>query len=138
MVKQSIGARDPLALRDDFELAWKCVGIFAACNAIALASVVGVAALGEGASTFMWVRAIILVAASPLLLWIVRRAGSGSVAMVERMRLVSTVLPVAVIVVDVLPGVAPAWYGVIQGLGALALVPVAAISWRWTRRLRVG
>lgn len=135
MVEQLSGAQDRVALREAFELARKCIWIFLVCNAIALASVVIVTFLGEGTSMFMWVRALILVAVSPFLLWVARRAGAGSVGMVGRLRVVSTVLPVAVIVIDFLPGIAPVWYGVIQGLGALALIPVAVISWRWARRL---
>ncbi|MFD5089758.1 hypothetical protein ACFWMR_04105 [Amycolatopsis thailandensis] len=131
MAEQLRGA----SVREEFELARKCIWIFLVFNTIALASVVGVTLLGEGASTFMWVRALILVAVSPFLLWVARSAGAGSAGMVGRLRVVSTVLPVAVVVVDFIPGIAPVWYGVIQGLGALALIPVAVVSRRWARRL---
>ena len=135
MVKQVVDEQFRVARREAFELASKCIWIFAVFNAIVLVCVAGVALVGDGASTFMWVRAVILVLASPFLLWMARRAGAGSDGMVGRVRVVSAVLPIAVIVVDFIPGVAPVWYGVLQGIGALSLIPVASISWRWARRL---
>jgi low temperature requirement protein LtrA len=118
---------------EDLRTAYKCIWIFAVCNAIALATVITTAALGGTPSVFMWVRAIILVAASPVLLWMARRSGQGSGSIMRRLTLVGTVLPIAVIVIDFIPGVAPMWYGVMQGLGALLLIPVAVIGRRWSR-----
>jgi|GEM_PF-4296818 len=133
MMERTTGQRDEVARREAFGLAGKCVWIFLVCNVTVLVSVVVLTFLGQGASTFMWARSAILAVASPFLLWLARRAAAGSRAAVGRLRVVSTVLPVAVVVVDFLPGVAPAWYGVIQGIGALALIPAAVIAWRGGR-----
>ena len=117
-----------------FRLASKCIWIFLVANAIVLATVIFTAILGGAPSTFMWVRAIILVAASPFLLWMARRAGLGNDSIAGRLTLVATVLPVAVIVIDFIPGIAPIWYGVMQGLGSLILIPVAVTGRRWSGR----
>lgn len=135
MIEQTVSESGRGERREAFQVAGKCVGLFLVCNAVALGSVMIVALTGGAPSTFMWVRAVILVAASPLLLWMARAAGERSVSMVARLRTVSTTLPIAVIVIDFIPGIAPVWYGVMQGFGALALAPVAVISWRWFRRL---
>lgn len=133
MAERTISERGKTERREAFQLASKCVWLFLVCNVIVLGSVVAVMFIGESPSTFMWVRAVILVAASPLLLWMARRAGEGATSMVARLRVVSTVLPIAVIVIDFIPGVAPLWYGVLQGIGALALIPVAVVTWQWNR-----
>lgn len=118
----------------EFQTAFKCVWIFGVASAISLASVVATAILGGAPSTFMWVRAAVLLAVTPLLLRLTRRAGQGDDGMLRRLRIVSTILPIAVVVIDFIPGVAPIWYGAIQGVAALSLVPVAIVCWRWTRR----
>lgn len=131
MIRQEQNDRQTSERLEAFGTAYKCIWIFAVCNAIALATVITTAVLGGTPSTFMWVRAIVLVAASPVLLWMARRSGRGSVLIIRRLTLVGVILPIAVIAIDFIPGVAPVWYGVMQGIGALMLVPVAAIGRRW-------
>lgn len=121
-----------------FELAFKWVWIFGVWNAVVLGTVIASALTGGAPSIFMAVRAVILLTASPFLLWLTRRAGRGSDSALDRLRVVSRILPIAVIVVDFIPGVAPVWYAVLQGIGALAMVPVAVICWRWSRRARMS
>lgn len=133
-MRQEHAGSDTSARLEAFRLAWKCIWIFLVVNAIALATVLLMAVLGTAPSTFMWVRALILVAASPLLLWMARRAGAGDDSLAGRLTLIAIVLPVAVIAIDFIPGVAPMWYGVMQGLGALILIPVAVIGRRWSGR----
>lgn len=88
-------------------------------NVIVLVVVIVSWATDGSTSTFMWVRALILLAATPLLLVLIRKARRGSQAALERVRLVSTVLPVAIVLVDLIPGVCPAWYAAMQaGRGA--------------------
>lgn len=115
-------------------VAGKCLYIFGVVNVIVLAVLIVSWAAGGSTSTFMWVRAVILLALTPLLLVLVRSARRGSQSAVDRVRLVSTVLPVAIVVVDLIPGMCPDWYAAMQGAGALALVPVAVLLWRRTSR----
>lgn len=76
---------------------------------------------------------LILLALAPFLLWLVGRAGRGSGLAITRLRVISSILPIAIVVVDFIPGVAPTWYAVLQGVGALVLLPVAVITWRVSR-----
>lgn len=115
------------------ETAAKCAWIFGVWNTVVLAVLIASAISGGTPSVFMWVRAGILVAVSPVLVRLARTAGRGSMAALARLRLVACVLPVAVIVVDFIPGVAPLWYALLQGIGSLVLVPVAVIAWRARR-----
>lgn len=131
MVERTQLRRGPSGRIEVFQLASKCIWIFLVASVITLATVIGTAVLGGRPSIFMWVRAVILIAVAPLLLRLASRAAAGSDAAVGRLTFIATVLPIAVIVVDFIPGVAPTWYGVIQGLGALMLVPVALFRRRW-------
>lgn len=136
MSEQTSSNRQELTQRRvAFELVYKYTWIYLVCNASALATVVLVAYLGLTPSAFMWVRAIVLVAAAPVLLWMTKRAGEDSDGMIGKLRTVSTVLPIAVIAIDFIPGIAPTWYAVMQSLGAVALIPGAVISRRWLRHL---
>jgi hypothetical protein len=46
----------------------------------------------------------------------------------QRLRLLTTVLPVAIVGVDLIPGVCPTWYAALQAVSALALVPIAFLT----------
>ncbi|MHA7987674.1 hypothetical protein ACX9R5_17905 [Rathayibacter sp. CAU 1779] len=113
--------------------AYKCVWIFGVWNAVLLVVLVASAATGGAPSTFMWVRAGILLAVAPLLVKLARNAEGGRHAARRRLRTVSVILPIAVVVIDFIPGVAPVWYSVLQGTGALLLVPVAVLMTRAAR-----
>ncbi|QDZ16610.1 hypothetical protein FPZ11_01310 [Humibacter ginsenosidimutans] len=115
------------------ETAAKCAWIFGVWNTVVLAVLIASAISGGTPSVFMWVRAGILIAVSPLFVRLARAAERGSTAALGRLRMVASVLPVAVIVVDFIPGVAPLWYALLQGIGSLVLVPVAVIAWRARR-----
>ncbi|WP_201776262.1 hypothetical protein [Streptacidiphilus melanogenes] len=113
-----------------FDTVKKCVALFGAVGAVVLATVAVMAATGHPATSFMWIRAAVLLAASPLLHRLADRASQGSASAFERLRTVATVLPVAVVGVDLIPGLCPAWYTVLQGLSALALAAVAVLTRR--------
>ncbi|KJS56602.1 hypothetical protein VM98_05875 [Streptomyces rubellomurinus subsp. indigoferus] len=98
----------------------KCTVLFGAISAIVLGTVAVLAALGHGTTPFMWIRAALFLAAAP---YIHRLEGRST----DRLRAVATVLPIAIIGVDLVPGLCPAWYAVLQGLSALPLAAVAVI-----------
>jgi hypothetical protein len=111
----------------------KWARVFGAWNTVVLVIVIASAIAGAAPSAFMWVRAGILVAAAPVLVRLARKASRAGGTALERLRATAGILPVAVIAVDAIPGVAPLWYAVLQGIGALLLVPVAVIAWRAAR-----
>lgn len=127
-----------LELPGAFELARKCVGIFAVANASVLGTLVVSAQAGGTANTFMWVRAVILLGVAGMLSWLVRRAGRGDLSALGRLRVVSTALSIAIPAIDLIPGVCPTWYAGMEGVGALALVGLTVIAWRVAQRQTVA
>ncbi len=113
-----------------FHLAKKCIVIFGVAGAILLATLVVVVIAHGTPSVFMWVRATILLAMAPLLRLFAERARRGGRSEFQRLRLLSTVLPIAIVVVDLIPGVCPIWYAVMQSVSALALAPIALLMRR--------
>jgi hypothetical protein len=122
-------AVDPRVARA-FDLTKKLIVIYGVAAAILLGTLIVVAVAGGEPSTFMWVRASILLALTPLLARLAAHAEQGRASSLERLRLLTTVLPVAIIVVDLIPGVCPTWYAAMQAVAALALVPVAFLTRR--------
>ncbi|RFU43256.1 hypothetical protein DZF91_02070 [Actinomadura logoneensis] len=113
---------------EGFATVKKYVVLYGAVNAITLGTVAVMASTGHEASSFMWIRGVVLLVAAPVLYRMVVRAAQGSAKAFERVRTVSTVLPVAIVAVDLVPGLCPPWYAVLQGLSALALVGVAVLT----------
>ncbi len=110
-----------------FDMAKKCVTLYGMICGITLATV-AVVTIGEHTgTTFMWVRAVILLAIAPVLYRLTVRASQGARRSFERMRTVTTIMPIAIIGVDLIPGICPMWYAVMQAIGVLPLIAVAFI-----------
>jgi hypothetical protein len=108
----------------------KCIVIFGVASAVVLATVAATALAGGVVNTFMWVRAGVLLLAAPLSYRWAVRASRGAGQKVERLRTASTILPVAIVVVDLIPGVCPVWYAGMQAVSAVPLVAVAVLTRR--------
>lgn len=121
------GAADARVARD-FDLAKKLIVIYGVAGAILLGTLVVLVVAGGEPSVFMWVRAAILLAVAPLLSMLAFRAEQGRTSSLQRLRLLTTVLPVAIVGVDLIPGVCPTWYAALQAVSALALVPIAFLT----------
>ncbi|MEV7600641.1 hypothetical protein AB0O91_25050 [Kitasatospora sp. NPDC089797] len=111
-----------------FSTARKYIALFGAIGLITLATVAVMAAAGHPTTPFMWIRGVIFPALAPVLLRVTARAAEGDHKAFDRIRTVSTVMPIAVLAVDLIPGICPAWYAVLQGLSALALLPIAVLT----------
>ncbi|MEU6968143.1 hypothetical protein AB0A71_10430 [Kitasatospora aureofaciens] len=111
-----------------FSTAKKCITLFGVIGLITLATVAVLASAGHVSTPFMWIRGVIFPALAPVLLRLAGRAAEGDYRAFDRIRTLSTVMPIAVIAVDLIPGICPAWYAVLQGLSALALLPVAVLT----------
>ncbi|MFI2608053.1 hypothetical protein [Kitasatospora sp. NPDC018619] len=114
--------------RADFTTVKRCVLLFGAGGAVVLGTVAATAAAGHTATPFMWIRGVLLPALACFLHHLATRAAAGSYRPFDRLRTLATVLPVAVIAVDAIPGLCPLWYAVLQGLSALPLVAVAVLT----------
>lgn len=123
------GAADARVARD-FDLAKKLIVIYGVAGAVLLGTLVVIVVAGGEPSVFMWVRATILLAVTPLLSMFAVRAEQGRTSSLQRLRLLTTVLPVAIIGVDLIPGVCPTWYAAMQAVSALALASIAFLTRR--------
>jgi hypothetical protein len=95
---------------------------------LAFTALTGVAAMavnGHTVNTFMWVRGALL----PLIaIWLYRTAGkatAGNRKAFDKVRTLSLIMPIAIIGVDLIPGVCPLWYA---GLQTLVMIPVVATA----------
>ncbi|MFF4779216.1 hypothetical protein [Microtetraspora fusca] len=114
--------------QEAFATVKKCITLFGTVSAIVLGTVAVMAFTGHEATSFMWIRGAIMLAVTPLIYRMAVRASEGSYKAFDRVRTLSTILPVAITGVDLIPGLCPAWYAVLQGLSALALIAVAFIT----------
>ncbi|GAA5177002.1 hypothetical protein GCM10023322_00560 [Rugosimonospora acidiphila] len=114
--------------QDAFNTMKKCVTLFGVVSAIVLATVTAMAFTGHETTSFMWIRGAILLAVAPVIHRMAVHASRGSIRAFDRVRTLSTITPIAIIGVDLIPGLCPAWYAVMQGLSALALIGVAFIT----------
>jgi hypothetical protein len=102
--------------------------LYGALGATALLAVVAVAGSGHPVNTFMWVRAVLLPVTSVLLYRMAVAASLGSRRAFERMSSVALVMPIAIIGVDLIPGICPPWYAVVQTVCMLPVVRVAFLA----------
>jgi hypothetical protein len=118
---------DPRTL-EAFDMMKKCVKLYGVICAIVLGTVAVVAISGPTATTFMWVRSVILLAVAPAIFRMTVRASQGVRRSFERVRTLTVIVPIAIIAVDLIPGACPAWYAWMQAISALALMGAAFIS----------
>ncbi|THA70651.1 hypothetical protein E6P78_08680 [Streptomyces sp. A0958] len=105
-----------------------CVKLYGVLGAAALAAVVVVAATGHTVNTFMWVRAALLPLIALLILRITASAAQGSRRAFDRVSTLAVIMPIAIIGIDLVPGVCPPWYAVAQTLCVLPVIRVASLT----------
>ncbi|MEU9043176.1 MULTISPECIES: hypothetical protein [unclassified Kitasatospora] len=116
--------------QDGFTTVKTCITLFGVVSAIVLGTVAVMAFTGHETTPFMWIRGAVLLGAAPLIHRLVSRAAAGSAKAFDRVRTLVTITPIAIVGVDLIPGLCPAWYAVLQGLSALALVSAAVLAAR--------
>ncbi|MEU7879479.1 hypothetical protein [Microbispora bryophytorum] len=77
-------------------------------------------------TTEVWVRGVIVAAGSLLTLLFAVRAARGDRRMLLRLRVVTAVMLVAIVVIIALPGIFPLWFKLEQGVCGLLLLAVVA------------
>ncbi|MFE2929030.1 hypothetical protein [Streptomyces sp. NPDC059278] len=102
--------------------------LYGALGATALVAVVAVAGSGHPVNTFMWVRAALLPLIAVLLHRMTVSASRGSRRAFERVSSVAVVMPIAIVGVDLIPGVCPLWYAVAQTVCVLPVVRIAFLT----------
>lgn len=111
-----------------FDTAKSGIKVYGALSAAALLAVVAVSVGGGMVNTFMWVRAVLLPVVAVLTHRMAGSASRGSRRSFERVRALAVVMPIAIIGVDLIPGVCPPWYAVTQVVCVLPLVRVAFVT----------
>lgn len=120
-------AEDPAA-RQALDSARTSVRLYGVLGAAALVAVAAVAATGHTVNTFMWVRAALLPVIAYVVLRVLAAAARGSRRAFERVSALAVIMPVAIIGVDLIPGVCPPWYAVVQTLCVLPVIRVAFLT----------
>ncbi|MFD0021659.1 hypothetical protein [Streptomyces sp. NPDC058382] len=117
----------PLA-RGAFATAKNSVKIYGALGAVALPAVLAVWGSGHSVNTFMWVRAILLPLVAVLIHRLTDAASRGSRRAFERVSTLAVIMPVAIIGVDLIPGVCPPWYAAMQAVCMLPVIRLALVT----------
>ncbi|MFD4394720.1 hypothetical protein [Kitasatospora sp. NPDC058397] len=105
------------------------VKVYGALGAVAFLAVIAVAGSGHPVNTFMWVRAVLLPVVAVLVHRLAVAASRGSRQAFERLGVLTVTMPIAIIGVDLIPGVCPPWYAAVQ---VVCMLPVlrAAVTVR--------
>ena len=110
-----------------FTTAKRSITVYGALTALGLVTTIVAAGSGHPVNTFMWVRAVLLPAVAVLLYRMTVSASRGSRRAFERVRTLAVLMPLAIVGIDLFPGVCPPWYAVMQAVCMLPIVQVAFI-----------
>ncbi|MCT9090247.1 hypothetical protein N4G70_15410 [Streptomyces sp. ASQP_92] len=121
----------PHPLRDDAEQAFTTTKLiikaYGTLSAAVLIAVVVRAFTGHTVTSFMWGRSAAVLASAAVIYWLTALAARGKRWAYVRVRIVSFVVPVAIVAVDVIPGTLPVWFIGLQAICALTLAATAFV-----------
>jgi hypothetical protein len=101
------------------------VGAYLALSAVTLAAIVLLRHDVAAVNSAVWIRGMAVVASALLTTLFAARAAAGSRRAYLRLRIVSTVMVVAIALIIALPGPFPLWLKIEQGVCGLLLLGVA-------------
>ncbi|MGW0194153.1 hypothetical protein [Nonomuraea sp. NPDC003201] len=99
------------------------VAAYGALGVVVLATVAVLAISGQTVTSFMWGRSAGVLASAAVTYWLTVLAARGARWAYLRVRVISIVMPVAIVAVDMIPGICPMWFAMMQAVCAL---PIAA------------
>ncbi|MFC9238821.1 hypothetical protein ACFTZK_20605 [Streptomyces decoyicus] len=111
-----------------FDKAKFLVAAYGALSAAALVTVAVLALTGHTVTPFMWGRSAGVLASAAVFYWLTVLAARGARWAYLRVRILSVIMPLAIIAVDMIPGICPTWFAMVQATCALPLVVAAFIS----------
>ncbi|MGV9382015.1 hypothetical protein ACWDRB_39820 [Nonomuraea sp. NPDC003707] len=101
------------------------IAAYGALSAAVLATVAVLAIGGQTVTSFMWGRSAGVLASAAVTYWLTVLAARGARWAYLRVRVISIVMPVAIVAVDMIPGICPMWFAMTQAVCAL---PIAAVG----------
>lgn len=111
-----------------FGTARNSIKVYGALSAVALLTVIVMSSSGHLVNTFMWVRAVLLPVVALLIYRMTVSSSRGSRRAFERVSALALIMPIAIIGVDLIPGVCPPWYAVMQVVCMLPIIRVAFVT----------
>jgi hypothetical protein len=118
--------KSTLTTQDAFGNIKALVKLYGAFSVAVLLGVVILAITDHEVTSFMWGRAGGMFASAAVAYWLTGLAARGSRPAYLRVRIISIVVPLAVIAIDTIGAAAlPSWFVALQIAGALALAPSA-------------
>jgi hypothetical protein len=111
----------------EFRTVRALIGVYLALSVLTVVAVVLLRNHHSMVTSAVWVRTSIVVASSLLMAVFAARAARGSRRAFLRLRLVSAIMVVAIVVIIAIPGSFPVWLKVEQGVCGLVLLGVVAV-----------
>lgn len=101
------------------------VRAYIAISVVALVAIVLMRNNSAEVNSAVWTRSIIVLATAALMARFTARAAGGSHGAYRRLRIVSIVTTVAIVVIVALPGTFPVWMRIEQGVCGLVMLRIA-------------
>ena len=105
----------------------RLVGCYLGISVLTLVAIVIMRNNTATVNDAVWIRGVIVVASALLMTTFVTRAARGHIRAYLRLRLVSAIMVVAIVVIIALPGTFPLWMKIEQGGCGLLLIGVVLI-----------
>lgn len=103
----------------------KYIAAYGVLSAAVLIVVVVLAATGHHVSSFLWGRTGGVLGSAVVAYWLAGKAQQGARWAHVRLRIITLVVPVAIVAIDTLVPGLPAWFVIVQLVGAVTLLPAA-------------
>ncbi|MFI7101098.1 hypothetical protein ACIBK8_17200 [Streptomyces sp. NPDC050161] len=101
------------------------IAVYGALSTAVLITVAVLALTGHPVTSFLWGRSAGVLASAAVTYWLTVLAARGARWAHQRVRIISVVMPLAIVAVDLIPGICPAWFAAAQAACALPLVAAA-------------
>jgi hypothetical protein len=111
-----------------FQAIKELVAGYLAVSVLTLAAIIDMRDHPHDVNSAVWARGVIVVASASLTLLFTIHAARGSRRSYLRLRIISTVMPVAIAVIIAWPGMFPVWMKVEQGVCGLLLIAIAVMA----------
>ncbi|MFB9709363.1 hypothetical protein ACWDTT_25005 [Streptosporangium sandarakinum] len=104
---------------------------YVAVSVLTLVTMVVFRSDGVMVTDSVWIRGTLVAVASLVTLFFAVRAARGERKMPLRLRIITSIMLVAIVVIIALPGLFPLWFKLEQGVCGLLLLPVVVqLNWR--------